>query len=96
MLGFQTRREVDGFLKEHGVNLEYTVEGLDREAASSRPVWERGQVSQPNLTRMYLRAPPPNIAQRLAGRRGSHPQPLSTVSLTSASNHTHRQSCNHW
>ena len=30
--------------KDHGVNLEYTVEDLDREAASSRPVWERRQM----------------------------------------------------
>lgn len=41
MLGFQTRMEVDGFLKDHGVNLEYTVEDLDHEAANSQPVWER-------------------------------------------------------
>jgi hypothetical protein len=44
MLGLQTRMEVDGFLKDHGVNLEYTVEDLDREAASSRPVCERRQM----------------------------------------------------
>jgi hypothetical protein len=44
MLGFQTRMEVDGFLKDHGVDLEYTVEDLDREAASSRPVWELRRV----------------------------------------------------
>jgi len=25
MLGFQTRMQVDGFLKDHGVNLEYTL-----------------------------------------------------------------------
>jgi hypothetical protein len=43
MLGFQTRMEVDGFLKDHGVNLEYTVEDLDREAVSTRPIWERRQ-----------------------------------------------------
>jgi hypothetical protein len=41
MLGFQTRMEVDGFLKEHGVYLEYTLEDLDREAESSRRVWRR-------------------------------------------------------
>ena len=46
MLGFQTRMEVDGFLQGHGVNLEYTVEDLDREAASSRPVWERRQAER--------------------------------------------------
>ncbi len=51
MLGFQTRMEVDAFLKDHGVNLEYTVEDLDREAASSRPVWERRQVELANETK---------------------------------------------
>jgi hypothetical protein len=43
MLGFQTRMEVDGFLKEHGVYLEYTLEDLDREAESSRRVWQKPQ-----------------------------------------------------
>jgi transposase InsO family protein len=43
MLGFQTRMEVDGFLKEHGVYLEYTLEDLDREAESSRRVWQQRQ-----------------------------------------------------
>jgi hypothetical protein len=43
MLGFQTRMEVDGFLKDHGVYLEYDLEDLDREAQSSRPVWEERQ-----------------------------------------------------
>ena len=28
LLGYQTRMEVDGFLKKHGVELEYTLEGL--------------------------------------------------------------------
>ncbi len=31
MLGFQTRMEVDAFLKEHGVELEYGVEDLERD-----------------------------------------------------------------
>ena len=43
MLGFQTRMEVDGFLKEHGVHLEYTLEDLDREAESSRRAWQKRQ-----------------------------------------------------
>jgi predicted HTH domain antitoxin len=36
VLGFETRMEVDGFLKRHGVELEYTTEDLqrDREAHS--------------------------------------------------------------
>jgi len=41
LLGFQTRMEVDGFLKEHGAYLEYTLEDLDREAEGSRRVWEQ-------------------------------------------------------
>ena len=31
LLGYQTRMEVDGFLKEHGVELEYTLEDLERD-----------------------------------------------------------------
>jgi Uncharacterised protein family (UPF0175) len=31
LLGFQTRMEVDAFLKEHGVELEYGVEDLERD-----------------------------------------------------------------
>jgi predicted HTH domain antitoxin len=30
-LGYQTRMEVDGFLKKHGVELEYTLEDLERD-----------------------------------------------------------------
>ena len=36
ILGFGTRVQVDGFLKEHGVYLEYTLEDLDRETETSR------------------------------------------------------------
>jgi hypothetical protein len=43
LLGFETRMEVDGFLKEHGAYLEYTLEDLDREAESSRRVWGQRQ-----------------------------------------------------
>jgi Uncharacterised protein family (UPF0175) len=43
LLGYQTRMEVDGFLKQHGVYLEYTVEDLDREAAISRRLREQRQ-----------------------------------------------------
>jgi predicted HTH domain antitoxin len=31
LLGYQTRMEVDGFLKEHGVELEYTPDNLERD-----------------------------------------------------------------
>ncbi len=31
LLGFQTRMQVDAFLKEHGVELEYGMEDLERD-----------------------------------------------------------------
>jgi hypothetical protein len=31
MLGIESRYELDGFLKEHGVYLEYSLEDLERE-----------------------------------------------------------------
>jgi hypothetical protein len=34
MLDFETRMEVDGFLKAHGIPLEYTREDLDRDRAA--------------------------------------------------------------
>ena len=36
LLGYQTRLEVDGFLKEHGVELEYTLEDLERDRETHR------------------------------------------------------------
>lgn len=36
ILGYGTRMQVDGFLKEHGVYLDYTLEDLDRETEASR------------------------------------------------------------
>jgi hypothetical protein len=36
LLGFQTRTQVDGFLKDHGVELEYTLEDLERDRESHR------------------------------------------------------------
>jgi hypothetical protein len=33
LLGFQTRMDVHGFLKEHGVYLHYTMEDLDHDTA---------------------------------------------------------------
>ena len=43
LLGYETRMEVDGFLKEHRVYLEYTVEDLEREAAISDRLWAKRQ-----------------------------------------------------
>ena len=36
LLGFGTRYELDGFLKEHGVYLNYNAEDLERDAEASR------------------------------------------------------------
>ena len=36
LLGLQTRTELDGFLKAHGVWLSYTPEDLERERAALR------------------------------------------------------------
>ena len=36
MLGFQTRMEVDGFLKERGIYLEYGEGDLERDVENSR------------------------------------------------------------
>jgi hypothetical protein len=36
ILGFGTRMQVDGFLKDHGVYLDYKLEDVDRETQTSR------------------------------------------------------------
>lgn len=36
LLGFETRYELDGFLKRHGVYLNYSVDDLERDAEVSR------------------------------------------------------------
>jgi len=43
LLGFETRMEVHGFLKDHGVFVHYTVEDLDRDTATALDVARRHQ-----------------------------------------------------
>lgn len=38
LLGFETRMEVHGFLKDHGACIHYTVEDLDHDTASALEV----------------------------------------------------------
>lgn len=38
LLGFETRMEVDAFLKSHGVELEYTLEDLERDRETNRQI----------------------------------------------------------
>ncbi len=40
LLGLETRMEVDGFLKEHGAYLEYTLEDLERDREAHRQLRE--------------------------------------------------------
>lgn len=42
-MGYQTPMEVDGFLKEHQVWLEYTIDDFDRETEISQQLWEKRQ-----------------------------------------------------
>ena len=48
LLGYETRMEVDGFLKEHGVYLEYTMDELEEDSASGDRLW---QIRQQELAR---------------------------------------------
>src|SRR3954471_18819234 len=43
LLGFESRYELDGFLKRRQVWLDYTIEDLDREAEGTRPLVDRRQ-----------------------------------------------------
>ncbi len=36
LLGFKTRMEVDGFLKAHGVELDYSIDDLERDRETHR------------------------------------------------------------
>jgi hypothetical protein len=36
LLGYETRMELDAFLKTHGVELEYTTDDLERDQANHR------------------------------------------------------------
>lgn len=36
LLGLQTRMQVDGFLKDHGIELEYSMEDLERDRETHR------------------------------------------------------------
>jgi predicted HTH domain antitoxin len=45
LLGFSTRYELDGFLKEHEVWLEYTARDLEQDLQAHRPIGSRLRVS---------------------------------------------------
>lgn len=43
LLNIPSRYELDGFLKHHGVPLEYTLEDFEREGATSARLWRKRQ-----------------------------------------------------
>lgn len=43
LLDIPSRYELDGFLKRHGVPLEYTIEDFEREGAISARLWQKRQ-----------------------------------------------------
>ena len=47
MLGFQTRMEVHGFLKEHGVYLHYDLADLEQDLAAAKQVCSKIQGAEP-------------------------------------------------
>jgi hypothetical protein len=54
LLDIPSRYDLDGFLKHHGVPLEYTIEDFDREGATSARLWQKrktGQSAEPNRDR---------------------------------------------
>ena len=46
LLGFETRMEVDGFLKEHGAFPPYTIEDLEHDCAVAREVADRARIER--------------------------------------------------
>lgn len=43
LLDIPSRHELDGFLKDHGVPLDYTIEDFEREGATSTRLWQKRQ-----------------------------------------------------
>jgi hypothetical protein len=46
LLGFETRMEVHGFLKEHGAFLHFTEEDLEHDCAVARQVADRARMQR--------------------------------------------------
>jgi len=46
LLGIPSRYELDGFLKEHQVWLEYSMEDFERERVRSEELWQKRQAEQ--------------------------------------------------
>ena len=46
LLEIPSRHELDGFLKRHGVPLEYSIDDFEGEAATSARLWEKRQAER--------------------------------------------------
>jgi predicted HTH domain antitoxin len=46
LLDIPSRHDLDGFLKRHGVPLEYSFEDFEHEAATSARLWQKRQAEQ--------------------------------------------------
>ena len=46
LLDIPSRHDLDGFLKRHGVPLEYSIEDFEREGATSARLWQQRQAEQ--------------------------------------------------
>ncbi len=44
LLGFESRYELDGFLKQHEIWLDYTLEDFEREGETSARLWQKRKV----------------------------------------------------
>ena len=41
LLGFESRYDLDGFLKQHEIWLEYSLQDFEREAKASARIWQQ-------------------------------------------------------
>ena len=55
LLGFDTRYELDGFLKQHKVWLDYTSDDLERESELGDRLWQQRQRELSRETRQTER-----------------------------------------
>lgn len=46
LLEIPSRYQLDGFLKQHGVPLEYSIDDFEREGATSARLWEKRQAER--------------------------------------------------
>lgn len=56
LLAIPSRDEFDGFLKRHGVPLEYSIDDFDRESATSARLWEKRQAERATESERQRRA----------------------------------------